>query len=420
MTTEPRTANTPAQLGVAGTRSRIIGLDGARGLSCLGVAIMHVTVHYSPDSAAAWKTNLLGLSLIFFYALSGFLLFLPYARNLCKERSAAQLPSTRNFTLHRIARILPGYLAIFLLVNFVLQASYIGNASMQPLGTEDGTGMITDPWQLLANLTLMQSYFPQYFQTGLNPSWSLTLEYAFYASLPILGVLLFALRKRTNIRPLRLALLAPLILIVIGFVGRAFIPLAIKVSGLTDPTVIQWGPNWVAVFTKCFLTNADTFAFGMIAAVVVVAMEEKSLREQFSRRVRMISVLALFPTTAVFLFLIATANPYATSGIAVACGLAILIIVAPLARGEASGIARFLDTAPLRFVGKVSLSAYLLHFPLMIVLGRWGLMAGDSVPGMLQNVAVVLAVTLAVSTVTYYLVEQPAMNWAKRYRARWA
>ena len=56
----------------------------------------------------------------------------------------------------------------------------------------------------------------------------------------------------------------------------------------------------------------------------------------------------------------------------------------------------------------------------MLLLGRWGLMAGDSVPGMLRNVIVVLTVTLLVSVVTYYLVEQPAMNWAKRYRTRWA
>ena len=420
MTTEPRTASTPAQLGVSGTRARIIGLDGARGLSCLGVAVMHVAGHYSPDTAATYKTNLFGLSLIFFYVLSGFLLFLPYVRNLCAEASALQLPSTKNFALHRIARILPGYLAIFLLVNFVLQVAYLENASIQPPGTEDGTGMITDPWKLLANLTLMQSYIPDYFQTGLNPSWSLTLEYAFYASLPLLGVLLFALRKRTNVRPLRLALVAPLILIAIGFIGRALIPLAINISGLTDPTEINWGPNWVAVFTKSFLTNADTFAFGMIAAVIVVAMEQKSVREGISRSVRLYSLLALLPTTALFLLMIATANPFATSGIALTCALAILIIVAPLARGEASGVARLLDTAPFRFVGKVSLSAYLLHFPLMLLMGRWGLLAGDSVGGMVLNVGFVLAVTMVVSTVTYYLVEQPAMNWAKRYRARWA
>jgi peptidoglycan/LPS O-acetylase OafA/YrhL len=56
----------------------------------------------------------------------------------------------------------------------------------------------------------------------------------------------------------------------------------------------------------------------------------------------------------------------------------------------------------------------------MLVLGRMGLMAGDSLPGMLRNVVVVLAVTLAVSAVTYYVVERPAMTWAKRYRAKWA
>ena len=93
---------------------------------------------------------------------------------------------------------------------------------------------------------------------------------------------------------------------------------------------------------------------------------------------------------------------------------------APLFRGERSGLAELLDTAPFRFVGKVSLSAYLWHFPLMLLLGRWGLMAGDTVPGMLRNVALVLAVTLVVSAVTYYAVEEPVMKFAKRYRTRWS
>jgi peptidoglycan/LPS O-acetylase OafA/YrhL len=420
VTSEPRIASVPAELGVSGTRSRIIGLDGARGLSCVGVAVMHVTAHYSPETSAAWKTNLVGLSLIFFYVLSGFLLFLPYVRNLTAEASAAQLPSTKNFALHRIARIMPGYLAIFLICNYVFQVAYVENASLQPFRTDDGTGMITDPWQLLANLTLVHSYIPEFFQTGLNPSWSLTLEYAFYTSLPILGALTFALRKRTSLRPLVLALVAPAILIVIGFVGRSFVPLMVERSGMTNEMLINWGPNWIAVFTKSFLTNADMFAFGMLAAVVIVAMEQKTVSETLSRRTRLYSLLALPPVAVVSLLLVAIANPFGTSAIAVMCALMVLIIVAPLARGQASAIARLLDTAPFRFVGKVSLSAYLWHFPLMLLLGRWGLMAGDSVPGMVQNVVVVLAVTLAVSTVTYYLVEQPAMNWAKRYRAKWA
>ena len=77
---------------------------------------------------SAWS----GLSLIFFYVLSGFLLFLPYVRGLTAERSSAKLPSTRNFALHRIARILPGYLAIFLVVNYVLRLAYVENPGFSP------------------------------------------------------------------------------------------------------------------------------------------------------------------------------------------------------------------------------------------------------------------------------------------------
>jgi peptidoglycan/LPS O-acetylase OafA/YrhL len=39
--------------------------------------------------------------------------------------------------------------------------------------------------------------------------------------------------------------------------------------------------------------------------------------------------------------------------------------------------------------------------------------------GMCINIVTVLAVTMVVSTVTYYAVEQPAMNIARRYRYRW-
>jgi peptidoglycan/LPS O-acetylase OafA/YrhL len=381
---------------------------------------MHVTAHFSPHTAATWKTNIVGLSLIFFYVLSGFLLFLPYVRKLTEQRAEAQMPSAANFAVHRIARILPGYLAIFLICNYVFQVVYVQNPALQPPATDDGTGMITDPWQLLANLSLLHSYIPEYFQTGLNPSWSLTLEYAFYLSVPLLGMLLFALRKRTSMRPLMLAAVAPAILIVISFIGRSFVPMMVERSGMTDRMLIEWGPNWVAVFTKSFLTNADTFAVGMLAAILIVAMEQDVVRERLSRRVRLYSVLGVFPALVGTALLLKFANHFATTGIAILCTLMLLIIVAPLARGEDSAIARHLDSAPLRFVGKVSLSAYLWHYPLMLLLGRWGLMAGDSVPGMLRNVIVVLTVTLLVSVVTYYLVEQPAMNWAKRYRARWA
>jgi peptidoglycan/LPS O-acetylase OafA/YrhL len=416
---KPSTGARTAAAAPPGTAARIIGLDGARGLSAVGVAVMHVAGNFSPHAAATTKITLVGMSLIFFYVLSGFLLFLPYVRRLTEDSSAATIPSTRNFAIHRFARIVPGYLAIFLLCNYVFQVVYVENPALQPIGTDKGTGMITDPWQLLANLTLVQTYIPKYALTGLNPSWSLTLEFAFYASLPLLGYLLFATRKRSSMRPMRVALIAPVILIAIGFIGKALAPLVVTHFGITDPELIQWGPNWVAVYMRSFLANADNFAFGMLGAMLMVAMEQRTISERISRRVRLYSAIGIAVSLVGSLVLIAAGNLFGLSGIALASALVIMVIVAPLARGQRSGVGEALELTPLRYVGKVSLSLYLLHFPVMLMMYRFGLLAGDSMLGMVTNIVLVLAVTMVVSTLTYYAVEQPAMNLARRYRYRW-
>jgi peptidoglycan/LPS O-acetylase OafA/YrhL len=397
-------------------RVRIIGLDGVRGLLCLMIAITHVTTHYSPKTAATWQTGLFGFSLVYFFVLSGFLLFLPYVRNLVDERSG--MPNVTDYVVHRFARIVPCYLVIFLFVNYVLQIAYIQNPAIQPVGTDDGTGMITDPGQLIANLTLMQTYFPAYIQTGINPSWSLTLEYAFYTSLPLLGFLLFRMRKKSTRNPFVLAAVAPLILLVIGFVGRSLMPLVYANSSTTDFILLNWGPNWSAVFAKSFLTNADNFALGMFAAIVFVALEHGALREQIAKRVRMFSAVAILPVFLMSGVLLVVANQYATLGVSIVAALMILIVVAPLGRGQKTKLAVWLDIRPIRYVGEVSLSAYLWHFPMLLLLGRIGWMAGDTLPGMLRNIVLLLTCTILAATVTYYGVEKPGMNYAKRLRAK--
>jgi peptidoglycan/LPS O-acetylase OafA/YrhL len=149
-------------------------------------------------------------------------------------------------------------------------------------------------------------------------------------------------------------------------------------------------------------------------------MEQNAVKERLSGRVRLYSVLALLPVMVVAAGLTALHSAYATSALGVLCALLILVLVAPLARGADSAIARWLDLPPALYVGKVSLSAYLWHFPVMLLLARWGVLAGDTLTGMLYNVVVVLVVTMLISTVTYYGVEKPIMNVARRYRHRWA
>jgi len=289
---------------------------------------------------------------------------------------------------------------------------------LMPDDARTGVGVITDPGELLANLALVQTYFPSYIQTGIGPSWSLTLEYAFYLSLPLLGLAVFRMRKRSTRNPFVVAMLAPSILLIVGLIGRALIPVVNRYAGTADFILLNWGPNIAAVFTKSILTNADNFAMGMFAAIVFVAIEHGALAERISRRVRLLSAVLILPVLVVSAAFFAIAVQFVTAGVGVVAAMMILIVVVPLARGRKSKLATFLDVRPIRYVGEISLSAYLWHFPMLLLLGRLGWMAGDTLPGMLHNIVILLAATILAATVTYYLVEKPAMNYARRLRSK--
>ncbi|HET6731257.1 acyltransferase family protein, partial [Mycobacterium sp.] len=359
---------------VTPARVRIRGLDGARGLAAVGVLIAHVADYYPAESSISARiTALVGVSLIFFFVLSGFLLFLPYVRALTESESP-KLPNTKYYATQRFARVFPAYIVILLITNYVLQTAYVSNPMLYPFGSGGGTGMITDPGQLFANLTLVQTYIPEYFQTGLNPSWSLSMEFAFYACLPLLCLVIFAARRRLSFGAYKLAVIAVIVLVVMGFVGKLLAPVLIPDYDTMNPWLTNWGPNWGAVYLRSFPVNADNYALGMLAAIVIVAMERRKLTERLSRRVRLYSALAIVPACALFVISLALRRQFETTALALLGALLILVIVAPSARGQDSMLANWFDIGPFRFLGRVSLSLCLWHFPIMLLLGSWGLM----------------------------------------------
>ncbi|HEX4558274.1 MAG TPA: acyltransferase [Mycobacterium sp.] len=414
---DPAVVTAGPKTGPVPTKVRFRGLDGARGLAAAGVLVAHVADYYPSGNTTATKiAALIGGSLIFFFVLSGFLLFLPYLRALAGE--SAKMPNMKYFAAQRLARVFPVYVGILLITSYVLRTAYVVNPMSYERASGGGTGMITDPWQLLANLTLLQSYIPKYFQTGLNPSWSLSMEYAFYAVLPVVAVAMFAMRRRFSMRPYTLAVLAIVLLIVMGFAGKLLAPMFIHDYLEASPWALNWGPNAGAVYLRSFPVNADNYALGMLAAVLIVAMERGELSERISRRVRLCCILAVPPVTVLFVVLLTTRTQFETTVLSLLGALLIVIVVAPLTRRQASSLANWLDTAPLRFLGRVSLSLCLWHFPIMLLLGRWGLMETGSVLATIRNILVVFALSALVSTVSYHYVERPAMNAARRYGIR--
>ncbi|MEO9326896.1 acyltransferase family protein [Gordonia aurantiaca] len=405
----------PAPVRPAG--GRIAGLDGPRGIACWAVLIVHVAVQNSPDTMAQGGLQLLGQALIFFFALSGFLLYLPYVKGIVRGRPSP--PDVRSYATHRLLRVFPAYLLIFLVANYILRACFVVNEWLAgEVGTDAGTGMITDPGQLLANLTLTQTYFPQYLQTGISPSWSLTLEFGFYLSLPLFGWAMWWLRRRFGTHAAVLVLTPPVILIVIGTIGKIVAAQVAEAEGITEVPEQNWGPNAVAVILRSFFAAADNFAFGMFATAAFVAVGAGHISVGTARRMRIGATIALAPSLLVMLVLIASGSSFQSTFTAIASALVILIIVLPPAAGQDSKLARALDWKPLDYSGRVSLSIYLWHFPLMIVLGRMDLLQGDSWAGLIANVMLVGAVTLVFAGLTYRCVEQPAMAVARRMRRR--
>lgn len=407
----------PAGTAPSATRRRIRGLDGPRGIACVCILVVHVAGHYSQSTAEAGKLQLLGQALIFFFALSGFLLYLPILRGLFGGED--HQPDVRSFMLHRVLRIMPCYLVVFLIANFALQAVFVRNAQEAlVVGSEAGTGMMTDPIALLANLFLVQTYIPGLIQTGINPSWSLTLEFAFYLSLPLVGWGVFALRRRRGTSPLALALIAPVGFGVLGVVGTVVADAIARAQGIDDIAVANFGPNWSAVILRSFLGGAQTFTFGMIAAVLFVAVESGALTPRFAVWARRVSAIVLLPALLVMLVLLVAGSNHQVLATSFASGLIITVIVLPLAHGARSRIAEVVDWLPFEYLGRISLSMYLWHFPLLMALGRWGVLGGDSWAGLGRNLLIVLTVTLLCSSLTYRFVEKPAIDLARRVRTR--
>jgi peptidoglycan/LPS O-acetylase OafA/YrhL len=395
--------------------ARILGLDGPRGFACLCVLAVHVGGHYSPQTVLTYKLGLLGQGLIFFFALSGFLIFLPMVRKLFAGKP---MPNNVSYALHRLLRVFPAYLFIFLFANFVMRAVFVENAAVAERHfTDNGLGVLSDPLTLLANLTLVHSYIPSMLQTGINPSWSLSLEFAFYIALPLLTGIAFFLRKRTSIPAPILAMIPVVVMFVVGITGKLYTASRVGPSGITDPKLLDWGPNEIAVLSRSFWSLADNFTYGMLAAVVFVAIDNGILKGALATRMRWWTGIAMIPTAVISLKLIDDNSRWQSSTVAFGSALLILFIIVPLARGEKSALAERADWAPLSYVGMISLSVYLWHFPVLIMIGRFGWLAGDSVPGMAWNFLVIAVVSIAFGSLTYRFIEKPALTYARRFKA---
>ncbi len=359
-------------------------LEAYRGIAALCIIVFHAYQH-SPQLAAGLPAYpyegtplhalFLGLHLSgVFFALSGFLLFLPFARaaiELSGPRSA------RGFLVKRLIRILPLY---YLTLLIVWAWRFVG----QPEQVSD----------LLLHLSFTHVFHPTYIFWTLGPAWSLAVEVHFYLLLAACSPLLYRLCARFEQRGRRVALLA------------ALVGLLIAASGLYK----WWAFNHPAITPESYPVfyslpaKLDALGLGMLLALLVAARRSATLfRAPLARLLQLLgfSLIALsimlesvFPLIALYFSTL------------VALGTTMLISSTVLGpRG--SWLERAFCLPAPQFLGTISYGLYLLHEPLMIELGRAGLLLPSTPLSFPLTALSVIALAVAAATLCHHLIERP-------------
>lgn len=401
-----------------GEKSNIPALDGVRAIACLSVIEYHV--HYlmsymfnltrvlgrlgSAIVMAGWS----GVTL--FFVLSGFLLFMPYAKHLLFGQ---QWPSTRTFYWRRILRIWPGYfLALFLLLPLCapqyFQPDHLG-----------GLGLF---------LTFLMDAPPTYQQIN-GPFWTLAVEWQFYLLLPLLawGFSLFARRGVSPQQRFRRVVICLSCMILWGigtrYAGGYF---------TTHPTATLFVPRSVlnAILLVIYGSSGkylEDFAVGMLCCAIYIYTCNAASAHKMSRTINRSSPL-LWGAGVLLLFFMAGWSAYYAqlsfldpfigahsflTELGFACGFSLCIIA--ILFGQ-PGLRLIFAWQPMRWIGAISYSLYLWHLPLLLFFRNSIISKLPQVflPSYLLYWACVLLVIIPAAYLLYRFVEQPFMQLGHR------
>jgi peptidoglycan/LPS O-acetylase OafA/YrhL len=319
----------------------------------------------SAMNAADWAWSSARLGLVLFFVVSGFLLYRPWLEAAVND---GEPPELWRYLRSRAARILPAYYVA------------LAGSMLLVLGLSSTPGVrLPSPDSLPLFFVLAQNLSPGSLLTLDPPMWTLAVEVSFYLALPVIG--LAALRLGRGRRP------------------QAVMPLALLGGGILWNATISahTGP-----LTKVLPALLPFFAIGMLAALYRL---DRQIGKKEGRLLLLAGAVAIAAEVATQI-----AVPHISSvthGLLAACGFAALAILA--SSGQAP---RLLSRPALAGLGTISYGIYLWNVPLL-----WWLRGHDLLPlHPVIALPVVLGLTLPAAAASWFLVERPAIAWARRSR----
>lgn len=342
--------------------ARVLPLDSLRGLAALGVTLFWHYSHFGPyrpfDGPAADWLYRYGLMLVdLFFVLSGFVLSHAYLEKLANRRV-----SPWQFFVLRFSRLYPLHLVTLLLVAAV-------QAYRRSIGLEDFVYGASDLFHFVLNLAFLQQGIVRTVYSFNGPAWSLTVEEVSYL-LFFVSVFFFAGKRRIAFAALVMAG------VVINITAVDMHVLNLDVSrGLTG----FFGGCLGYQLHRAAVLRQQSRALALIAGLVLMALVGFFMTVGYPRTAAVLLVhsLGIFPA------------------------LILLVLNAPF-------LSWVFSLRPLAYLGEISYSVYMLHFPVQLLMTT-----SDEIYGLklarssIEFFFAYAAITIVFSAVSFHFFERP-------------
>ena len=344
-------------------------IEGLRGLAVSLVVLFHAGL--LSNASTQLTGGFIGVDL--FFVVSGFLI----TGLLIRERERTGRISFSRFYARRVRRILPAA-AVVLLITLPL-ASGLVTLVQRPSVMEDGASAALS----IANIrfAMTTDYFNPVNYSPFLHFWSLGVEEQFYFVWPALLAVVAWKFPRAG------AALALSVVLVASFAASLII------TDISAPTAFYMLP-----------TRAWQLAAGGLLAIFSGSLDwlPGAIRGMFKTLLAFMGWAALAALVTAAFAIDNTSTPYPGMA-AVVPTLAGVVLIA--SGPESMGPGVLLRLMPIRFLGKISYSLYLWHWPILILGGFYLVGPLDSISP--EQAVALAALSIPVATLSWFFVEEP-------------
>ena len=347
-------------------------IDSLRALAVLAVIIYHVDVNYLPG-------GFLGVDL--FFVLSGYLI----SSLIIKEYRKTGSINLYNFYLRRARRLLP---AVYFMITVGIILMVMFNEVLLKKSHLDAIfGYIysSNWWYIFHKLDYFDSFGSQ---SPFKHLWSLAIEEQFYMIFPLLFLLINS-KKKGKDGTYKLS--KSFLYIVLGLIFVSLVT-HILLFDINNISRIYFG--------------TDTRAFSLLVGVVgAILYPMDKLNTKITPQENIVYSVVSLISIAILITIMIYTSEYNTwlyrGGFLLVAILSIIIIIS--SGKQHTVMAKLLSFKPVVFIGKISYSLYLWHFPILVLTTPVSEIGNPNIFYVILRVIL----TFIVAIISYVFVETP-------------